>query len=362
MDKLDFFSTLYSGLAKVFASPGLVRLPDWLALPGMKWPFFYDSARLASLGCSNELIEAVADLTQVAGSNLSTRQQEYEQLFVGYTNPPIWLYEAHYIDGRILGPSSFKVSTLYARYGLEVDGSELPDHASVELAFLAFLIQQESESTESTQAQVWREARTLFIKEHAMTWLPGVGKALVTSGYPGWAAIGRLLIASLSADKPAPKIINVREFAPKDLIPIIEKVDQCILCGFCVQICPTRALTIHEDRQTTSLRLSVPACIHCKKCMQVCPAHVIDMSSAFSAAEKLPEIQNQGLAIQPILLVESPRVACPKCGEPTVSKAELGYVIQHIGHPNWLDHCANCRGSIQKTDPYSTPNINHAVE
>ena len=350
VEQLGFLETLYSGLAKVFASPELAGLPEWLALPGREWPVCESVPGLAANTVSDVWTQAAQSLEKVPGSTPATRLMEYEQLFIGLSQPPIWLYEAYYVDGRILGPASFSVSAIYTRNGLEVEGSELPDHASVELAFLAFLVHQESLSADPTQALVWSEARTLFIKEHAGVWLPGVAKKLIATENPAWAAIGALLIAGLSSEIRAQPIKKQPVHSSKEVVPHIEKVDECILCGFCVQVCPTRALAIREDQLATSLWLNQSGCTHCQKCMRVCPTHIMEM---------VPVDREAHPASQPIRLIESPRATCPKCGEPTVSRAELDYVIKSIGHPDWLDYCTNCRGSSQKADPYTTPSLHH---
>lgn len=325
VNQINFLSTIYPGLAETLASPEVIGLPAWIALQGKKWPLYDDVTRLAAITGSQEWVQAAIVLSEAPSAALSTRQAEYERLFIGIKRPPIWLYESHYMDGRILGPTTFAVNALYTQSGLEVEGAELPDHAALELTFLAFLARQEYLAKELSQAKEWEAARKLFIKNHAGRWLPGVGQALAKSGYPAWAAIGLLLIASLSEHKTAPQIRTTSLTLPQ-----IENVDQCILCGFCVQVCPTHALAIREEKQTTSLWLSSPHCIHCQKCMHVCPEHVIQMGE-----ESPPN--------HLILLRESPRGICPKCREPTFSQAELKAVADKIGNQPWLEYCLNCR-------------------
>jgi len=45
------------------------------------------------------------------------------------------------------------------------------------------------------------------------------------------------------------------------------------------------------------------------------------------------------------VLRESPRARCSRCGQPTVSRAELDFVVSQVGHPAWLDLCQECRAS-----------------
>ncbi|MDP1714366.1 MAG: molecular chaperone TorD family protein [Anaerolineales bacterium] len=323
--QISFLNNIYSGLAETLASPGTFGLPSWMSASGKEWPFFNEVTRLAAITGSQAWAQAVVALSEVPSSALSTRQNEYEQLFVGLTHPPIWLYESHYVDGRMLGPTTFALSALYTQIGLEVEGAELPDHAALELSFLAFIARQESMTIDVAQATEWAAIRKLFINNHAGTWLPEVGQVLARSHYPAWIAIGLLLVASLSEQKTAPQLKTTSLALPQ-----IEYVDQCILCGFCVQVCPTHALAIHEDQQTTSLWLSSPLCVHCNKCMRVCPEHVIQMGE-----ENLPS--------HLILLYESPRGICPKCAELTFSQAEIKAVADKIGNPSWVEYCLNCR-------------------
>ncbi len=161
----------------------------------------------------------------------------------GQGRPPIWLYESYHLDGRIPGGATFTVKSIYAQAGLETDSAELPDHAALELAFLAFLCQQEMWDEHSQQE--WREARRLFIKNHAGKWLPSVGHGLIQSPYPAWQAIDHLIV-SLQATK--------RKSRPERAeLPQIADAPACNLCGFCVQICPSRALHIHENQDAYSL-------------------------------------------------------------------------------------------------------------
>jgi ferredoxin len=361
-EQINFLEILFHGLAEVFASPGTRELPAWMAAPGVEWPFYEEASRLALSGAFGGWLQAANALKEVQAATLAIRSQEYERLFVGLAQPPIWLYEACYIDGRILGASSFAVSAIYEHYGLEVEGSELPDHAAVELAFLAHLLHQQNRSTETPDSKIFRSARTAFIKEHAGLWLPGVAKKLVKSGYPAWAAIGLLTLAGLSEGDLSGKAKRNTAVPSNNLLPFADLVDQCIFCGFCVQVCPTRALTVQEDATLTSIVLSIPACIHCKKCVKVCPAHVIEMVPAQLETENTSETTQLKAAQQTRLLIESPRAACPNCGEPTISQAELDYVIQCIGHPNWLDYCNHCRSSLQKTTPNSAQAIRREKE
>lgn len=72
--------------------------------------------------------------------DLETIQTEYVRLFVNATPevtcPP---YASVYLEGNLMGESTVEVAELYEKYGLLVNGSELPDHISIELEFLGLL-------------------------------------------------------------------------------------------------------------------------------------------------------------------------------------------------------------------------------
>lgn len=315
---------IFTGLAEGLATPNQVGLPAWIAAPGREWPLFEPAVRMAVENPSDAWIKAVTALDQAASDSLGSRRESYENLFIGRGSPPIWLYESMHRDGRFPGPSSFSVGAIYKKAGLDVVGAELADHASNELAFLAYLVQQEIDDV--IEAETWARVRKLFIKNHAGRWLPEVGRKLNRSPYPVWTAMGYLLIASL-----LPKSAKPRSLSANNGIPIMQAAAKCDLCGFCVQVCPTKALAIKEDKLSTELWLKPEICIHCAKCEKICHAEVLAMGEE----EKVT---------QPVLLKESPRAICPQCSEPTVSQAELDSVAERLGHrPVWLDYCVSCR-------------------
>jgi TorA maturation chaperone TorD len=123
---------LYHLLAEALAEP-----PEWLARAGREWPL-YDL--VVSLAPESDAAQgAVEALAEVRAEALAARRQRYTALFVGPGRPRVWLYESAFLNGRILGPETFAVERAYRAAGVEPIGAELPDHASLELAFLAQL-------------------------------------------------------------------------------------------------------------------------------------------------------------------------------------------------------------------------------
>jgi ferredoxin len=94
-------------------------------------------------------------------------------------------------------------------------------------------------------------------------------------------------------------------------------------------------LAIRETASQTALVLLVANCTGCGRCATVCDTKLISMQPAAAAVET-----------KPVILRLSERVACKRCGQPTVSRAELDFVIKQIGQPAWLELCPACRMSV----------------
>lgn len=319
----EHLSPIYAGLAQALAPPSYDPPPAWFCAPGRDWPIFEPAVQIAARQANPHWRQAIEALAAVKTSSRAARRAEYKALFIGQGRPPIWLYEARHVNGRIPGPATFTVQNIYKQAGLESEGAELPDHAALELSFLAFLSRQEIESADTERLAV----RRLFIKNHAGLWLPDVGRALMHSAYPAWQALGQLLVASLSPNTRPPRSSEASEVAH----PVILEPSDCTLCGFCVQSCPTRALSIHEDDSATALWLAAKRCISCEQCARVCLSKALAMEGASNTST-------------PVLLRQSERAICPACKTHTVSQAELEAIVTQLGeHPRWLDYCLDCR-------------------
>jgi TorA maturation chaperone TorD/Pyruvate/2-oxoacid:ferredoxin oxidoreductase delta subunit len=312
---------LYQALAEALAEP-----PEWLALAGDDWPLTAVARNL--VGSSTAMDDAVARLVEIPAESLAARRRRYAALSAGPGRPQLWFYESAQREGRLLGQVTLAVARLYQAAGLELAGAELPDHASVELAFLAFLVRRQASEPEHGRA--WRQLERRFIKEHGGHWLPALGHGLDSSGDPVYAPIGRLLAywlaerARPSRRKPA--------LAQRGAPPLMARPEDCTLCGFCVGVCPTRAMAIHETGNETMLLLHDGRCTGCGKCVGICQATALE-----------PGVRNRAAAASWRPLRRSPRATCPACGAATVSCAELDFVARQIGQPDWLVYCLSCR-------------------
>lgn len=311
---------LYHTLAEALSEP-----PGWMAQPGRAWPLFKFANQA---GDSSVAVRRAAEaLAQVKPETLEKRKARYAKLFAGPGAPGFWLYESMHRSGRLFGPETIAVEQLFQATGIETVAGELPDHASVELAYLAHLA--ERQVLEPGRARQWRALEKRFIEQHAGRWLPELGHALARSGDPVYAPIGALLAGWLA---DAARLSRFKPQSPST-IPAIQQESDCTLCGFCVQVCPTQALSIRETDEETHLLLSTPECIGCAKCERTC---------SFKALKLVPTKEFWGSSPTQILR-HSLRVKCRTCGAPTVSRAELNFVIDQIGPQAWLESCHDCR-------------------
>jgi TorA maturation chaperone TorD/Fe-S-cluster-containing hydrogenase component 2 len=311
-------------LAEALADTAGAAAPEWLAYPGRQWPLFEPANKLAEESPSPAMTEAVKSLVDLGEGSLETHEATWKKLLSGNSRPPLALYESMHRNGRLFGPVMFAVKAEYQQVGLEVEGPELPDHITIELEFLTFLTEQEAKGGQS--AKRWRQTRRKFIRNHAAEWMPAIGQLLASTDDPAWRAIGHLLTAVITLSEAAPS--NRQSTG----LPVLHQASRCSLCGFCVQVCPVRALRINEDTETTRLYLLPDLCNHCRKCESICGPKALSLERA-------------ELSGAPVILRQSPRAICPGCGQATISEAELTAVSARLGeHPQWLDYCLECRG------------------
>jgi ferredoxin len=310
-------AALYQALAEALDEPA-----EWLAAPGDEWPLY--SAASALQGVSPAAAEAVARLAAIPAEPLAARRARYRSLVDGNGRAPIALYESLARRGLLLGAETAQVERFYHAAGLAVPEGDLPDHACLELAFLARLAQQAE--ADAAHAAQWRRIERQFARRHPSRWLPQVGQTLAASGDPVYAPVGELLAGWLAE---AARKQPVAAVPAASRLPVMAAAG-CTLCGFCVQACPAGALAIREDATWTSLILAAGRCSGCARCVPACPAGAIRLQAVAAGERQQP-------------LFRSPRAQCPACAQPTVSEAELAFVASQIGHPPWLDYCLSCR-------------------
>jgi nitrate reductase assembly molybdenum cofactor insertion protein NarJ/ferredoxin-like protein FixX len=305
---------MYALLAELLAEP-----PEWMTSPGRDWQMFEAMVKLQEV--SNACLRHASLVAVIPSETLAQRRERYTSLFAS-GKPRFWLNESAFVTGRILGEQTFEMAQLYRAAGLEPAGAELPDHISLELNFLSFLAEEIEELSFERQ----------FLLKHG-DWMVRLGRALQGCGDPVYAPIGAFLADWIREQAPseAPSQPKVSGIA---LIPLIVNPVDCCLCGFCSQVCPTRALQVREDADINLLVLRPADCIHCGKCVRICPSLSLKMS--------MPDPDDGEV----ITLRRSPHERCRSCGEIIASRAEMDYIAAQIGESEWQHFCLECRSKL----------------
>ena len=115
-------------------------------------------------------------LSQYSDEELSV---EYAKLFVGPFELKAPPYGSVYIDDgrRVMGDSTLKILKTYQQSGLTIkdDFKELPDHITVELEFMYYLIFKELEFLEKSQFESANDIikrQGIFLNEFLGQWIP----------------------------------------------------------------------------------------------------------------------------------------------------------------------------------------------
>ena len=208
---------VYALLAELLAEP-----LDWMSLSGREWPLF---DLLTQLAAESDSARRHLDLLAgILSEEPDQRRERYASLFAS-GRPRFWLYESAAKTGKILGEQTFEMARLYRAAGLESAGAELPDHISLELAFLSYLVERDNISPYEQQ----------FLENHG-DWMIGLGRALKQSGDPVYAPIGALLADWLTEQTHHATTSQAQHSLHNKLLPNIPHADDCTLCGFCAQV------------------------------------------------------------------------------------------------------------------------------
>jgi ferredoxin/nitrate reductase assembly molybdenum cofactor insertion protein NarJ len=340
---------VYFALAEALVEPA----PD---LQGLLLEATLAAARLANSDACRQAALALAELPKQS----QARGQVYHRMVHGNGGRPLALYESLHRYGCLAGPATHAVEHCYRSLGLHPAAGELADHASLELAFLGHLAEAEADLLAEAALQPARrpqgmgpkrrsypapvqDARRLraerrrFLRTHASAWLPEVGDALAATGDRFYGVVGRLLRDFLLEECRDPKRRQLR----RGQLPVLLDSTACTLCGICIGACPTGALQMLEDRQETTLTLSPGLCVACARCVETCPENVLTLATGDDPG---------GGAETGRVIRCSPRAACPVCGTPTVSQAELDAVFTRLGAgtamESLLSLCIGCKAVV----------------
>jgi TorA maturation chaperone TorD len=177
----------YGMLGAMLLHPEKATLTEIAEVAGQLRTEFTWDAELAFSVPWDEFVTAVEELTL---ADMPRLQSEYSGLFdAGAFPQPIPLMESAYLN-----PTSFAAGQLmadldgeYTGAGLAMvaTGAETPDHAGVELEFISYLCELESDALESGDMpaildSVQRQER--FLRQHPCRWLPSLARAVESRG------------------------------------------------------------------------------------------------------------------------------------------------------------------------------------
>ncbi len=104
---------------------------------------------------------------------------EYAKLFIGPYELKAPPYGSIYLDQgrRVMGDSTMEVRKMFEEAGLSIDDNfkDLPDHISVELEFMYYLIHKEVEALENSEidkALSLKETQQVFLNRFLKQWVP----------------------------------------------------------------------------------------------------------------------------------------------------------------------------------------------
>ena len=119
-----------------------------------------------------------SDLVRIApkGDDLERHKVDFSSLFLGpfkLLAPP---YGAVYLeDGKFMSESTLAVKALYEQEGLDIVLKDAPDHISVELEFMYYLILKEAEARDNSdlnETARLHEKQGSFLQIHLGRWIP----------------------------------------------------------------------------------------------------------------------------------------------------------------------------------------------
>lgn len=104
--------------------------------------------------------------------------------------------------------------------------------------------------------------------------------------------------------------------------------DQCIGCGACAEVCPSKCIDVIDDTNSDTPRRilvqHVDACIWCGQCERYCPTHEgVRMTNEYLEVGYQPEDFEER--------IEKKLCMCEICGEPIAPVDQLRWLAKRLG-------------------------------
>lgn len=145
---------------------------------------------------------------------------------------------------------------------------------------------------------------------------------------------------TLAHSSATPEVIAMAKKIGVDKVRFPKKDEGCILCGMCIRACSeiVEANAISFAGRGPTREISSPFfdeagdCIGCGSCAYICPTKYI----------KMEEDENYRTFTQWKVKFEMAR--CKKCGQKIAPKKQLEFIHKKANlPPDWFDVCINCR-------------------
>jgi ferredoxin len=127
------------------------------------------------------------------------------------------------------------------------------------------------------------------------------------------------LLQGLAALAPEAPAAVVGTASPFGIVRV--QASRCTLCGACPERCPTGALVLCEEANSSRLLFDHARCIACEACVQVCPEGAVEL-------ERRLEFSRLG---RQTLLAEDRIARCQRCGASIAPQSMLRKVQSALG-------------------------------
>ena len=198
-------------------------------------------ARAEKLGPCEQPLESLDPrvMLEELPCNAPAWNEAFESTFGLLVSGPAPAYETEYISGKLSFQRSntlADISGFYQAFGLDVpeEFPERPDHITIELEFMACLLELERRAREELDdvqsGDLCLEARHRFFQEHLGWWAPGFATLLADrpDAAPFYQATGRFLAALVAAQRA---ILGVQ---PAERIAVPSDPDETGPCDECL--------------------------------------------------------------------------------------------------------------------------------
>jgi heterodisulfide reductase subunit A-like polyferredoxin/coenzyme F420-reducing hydrogenase delta subunit len=136
---------------------------------------------------------------------------------------------------------------------------------------------------------------------------------------------------------------RVRENTPFPFAWAEVRAEACTMARACVNVCPTHAFKLDEEKQTLEFRYM--SCVACDLCQQACPEKAITLKRDLI-------LEKAAFAYQ--VMVQDEMVGCLKCGKPYINRKALETIRARTAmleafqdtRKDLLLMCPDCRGGV----------------